>query len=362
MKLLQLAPPWFAVPPERYGGIELVVAALTDGLVAAGHEVTLLAAPGSRTRGRLWSVLDRAPSEDLGDPFVELPHVIAGYRARHAFDLIHDHTVLGAAQAALLDGPPVVHTVHGAFTTSLARLYREISDRVHLVALSLDHALRAPHDARIAGVVPNGLDLSRYPVRARGSGYLAFLGRAGADKGADLALQVAERLERPLHLGIKVNETEEHRWWEQVLRPRLERATVPTRVVLDATHDEKVALLGGADVLLFPIRWDEPFGLVMAEANAVGTPVVAFARGAVPEVVADGVTGILVPPGDVDGLCAAVAAAERLDRRACRRWVADRFGADRMVADYEDLYRRVLDGADAPLVAEGPPRAPEARP
>lgn len=339
MRVLQIAPPWFPVPPHRYGGTELVVSGLCDGLVAAGHDVTLVASGGSRTRATLRTVFDDPPSAWLGDTAVEATHALAGYRDRHHHDLIHDHTVVGAAIAAELDGPPVVHTVHGPWITQTAGLYRAIGDRLTIVAISDDHASRAPDGVEVGAVIHNGIDVTRYAWSDAPQGYLGWLGRAGPDKGADLAVTVAKRIGRPLRMGVKLNEPEEHRWWEAVMEPLLDGADAV--VTINATHGEKVALLGGAEVLLFPISWDEPFGLVMAEANACGTPVVAYARGAAPEVLADGRTAVLVAPGDLDGFCAAVEVAARLDRRVCREHVERHFSARRMVERYLRLFDEV---------------------
>ncbi len=336
MRILQLAPPWFPVPPVRYGGTELVIAALTDQLVANGHEVTLLAAGGSSSRAQLRTVYPTPPTAQLGDLIVELPHVLAGYRDRHRYEVIHDPTVTGAAVGALLDGPPVVHTVHGTWVPELCDLYRAIADRVALVAISHDHAARAPGDLPLAGGVHNGIDVTRYPFEARSRGHLAWLGRAGPDKGADLAVTIATRLGLPLRMAVKLNEPDEHRWWDEVLAPLL--GDTDTTVVRNATHAEKVDLLCGAVALLFPIRWDEPFGLAMVEATACGTPVAAFARGAAPEVVDHDRTGWLVPPGDVDAMCAAVQRTTTIDRAICRTHVLRHFTAARMARGYERVY------------------------
>lgn len=339
MRILQAAPPWFTVPPLRYGGIELVVAALTDGLVAAGHDVTLVASGGSRTNAHLHSVYDTPPSPLLGDTIAELSHALAAHRMAAGFDLVHDHTPLGAALGAAIDGPPVVHTVHGAWTKNACRLYRMISEDVHLVALSDDHASRAPADVRIAGTVHNGIDLDCYPFGATASDHLVWLGRAGPDKGADIAVDVARRTGRPLRMAIKVNEAAEHAWWREVLAPKLEGHHVD--ITMNATHHQKVSLLRDAVALLAPLRWDEPFGLVLVEASACGTPAVAFARGAASEIIVDGETGVLVEPGDVEAMVEAVDVAATLDRRACRTRVEEHFSAERMLAGYLEVYERV---------------------
>jgi glycosyltransferase involved in cell wall biosynthesis len=351
LRILQIAPPWFPVPPDRYGGAELVVAGLTDRLVDAGHDVTLLASGGSRTRARLRTVFADPPSQLLGDPVIEARHILAGYDDRSSYDVIHDHTLIGTVLGSRLSGPPVVHTLHGQWTPTNRPLYRDLGQHVSLVAISHDQAARAG-DIPVAGVVHNGIDIDQHPLGTGDGGYLAWLGRAGQDKGADVALQVAQKLGRPLRMGVKLNEPDEHAWWAQHMEPHLDDAGV--EVIHNADHASKVALLRGASVLLFPIRWDEPFGLVMAEANACGTPVVAFARGAAPEVIADGTTGILVETDDIDGMCAAVERAVTFDRSACRQWVADNFSTERMAAGYLRIYEQQASSHHRPIHA---PRA-----
>ncbi len=364
MRILQVAPPWFSVPPERYGGTELVVGSLADGLTARGHDVTLVASGGSVTSARLHSPYRVPPSASLGDPVVELPHVLAAHRWRDGVDLVHDHTTLGAALASVGSGAPVVHTLHHEWSLPMARVLRQVADRVHVVAISHDHAARAPADVPLAGVVHNGIELERFPFtpHAAVDGHLAFLGRSGADKGADVAVEVAARTGLPLRMAVKVNEADEREWWTRVMEPLLARRTARVEVIDNADHEEKVELLAGARALLCPLRWDEPFGLMMAEAGACGTPVVAWRRGASSEVVEHGRTGLLVDPGDVDGLCDAVRRVGELDRRAARDRIARLFSAERMVRDYERLYRRVVDGhrawesvvtGDVPALAAG---------
>lgn len=338
MRILQVAPPWFAVPPARYGGIELVVASLADGLVAAGHDVTLLASGGSTTTATLRSVYADPPSTDLGDAATELVHVMATDDLGD-FDVVHDHTLLGTARLAARGTRGVVHTLHGPWSERARRLHRRLGEAVALVAISHDQARRAD-DVPIAAVVHNGIDVDHYPVGLDRTDEIAFLGRANPEKGPELAIEVARRTGRPLAMAIKVNEPDERAYWDDVLVPRLRG--VDARVVLDATHAEKTALLARAHALVVPLQWDEPFGLVMAEAGACGTPVVAFARGAAPEIVCHGETGLLVAPDrGVDGLCAAVEAAGCIEPAACRHRVATHFSDQAMVEGYLDLYERV---------------------
>lgn len=357
MRILQVAPPWFAVPPTGYGGIELVVASLADGLTELGHDVELVASGGSRTRARLLSPYEHPPSADLGDALVELPHLLAAHERRAAVDVVHDHTTLGAALASVAVGPPVVHTLHGEWTPAITRIMRLIGDRVHLVAISRDQASRAPDGVRVAGVVHNGIDVDRFPFTPvpDGDGHLAFLGRSGADKGADAAVEVAARTGRPLRMAVKINEADERQWWHEVMVPLLARTTATVDLVYDADHEQKLAIIAGARALLCPLRWDEPFGLMIVEAAACGTPVVAWRRGATAELIAHGETGMLVPPDDVDGLCDAVEDLDAIDRRATRARAERLFSDRRMVHDYQRLYRRLVAADHAG------PQAPDRR-
>lgn len=356
MRILQVAPPWFTVPPQGYGGIEEIVSLLADGLVAAGHEVTLLASGGSRTRARLWSTYTQPPSARLGDTATELSHVLTGHRRRDEFDLIHDHTVCGAALGALPGGPPVVHTLHGPWTPGTTDLCRSLGNQVHLVAISHDQAARAPDDIELAGVVHNGIDVAGHTFTGRKSDHLAFVGRACPDKGPDIAIEVARRLGRRLRMAIKVNEVDEHVYFDEVLAPLIDANDVELVTVRDQA--EKIDLIGGAAAVLFPIRWPEPFGLVPLEASACGTPVVTFANGAAPEVVRDGHSGFVVPPGDVDAFCAAVERVDQLDPGDCRAAGLEGFDASVMVRGYERIYRCVL-AADRP---DSAPRHVQRRP
>lgn len=343
MRILQLAPPWFCVPPNGYGGIEQIVSCLADGLTARGHDVVLLASGGSHTAAELWSVFDTPPSEQLGSVPLLLRHVLAAYRNRGQFDIIHDHSgIIGPALGSFFDGPPVAHTLHGPWEAASADVYAELSDRIHLVAISHDQAARAPAGIRIAATVHNGIAVETVPFRvaARGNtGYLAFVGRASPEKGPDVAIKVAARLRRPLRMAVKINEPAERRYWQRHVSPLLDRADV--KVLVNGTAQQAVGLMAGADATLFPVQWDEPFGLVMVEAMACGTPVVAFGCGAAPEVIADGQTGFLAEPGDVDGMCDAVEQVGAIEPAACRRRVEQRFSAAAMTADYEQLFERL---------------------
>jgi len=368
VRILQIAPPWFTVPPTGYGGIERVVAALSDGLVDAGHDVTLLASGGSTSKAEVVSVFDVPPSSDLGSTCLELTHVVAGYKRRHEFDVIHDHSGFsGATMGALLDGPPVVHTLHGPWTPEVAAFHRQVGNGLHRVAISNDQRSRAPADVRVGHVVHNGLSLTDHPFReeADADRHLAFVGRANEEKGPEVAVLVARAAGRHLKMAVKVNEPAEQLYWDTVVAPLLVGADV--EVVRNGTKQDALDVMSGAEATLFPIAWPEPFGLVMIESMAVGTPVIAYSGGASMEVVVPGKTGYLIPTGDFDGMVAAVETAGQLDRAACRAHVQRRFSSEAMVSGYEDVFSalvRPVAGRTIDLATAGirrdVPRAPEA--
>jgi glycosyltransferase involved in cell wall biosynthesis len=340
MRVLQIAPPWFTVPPTGYGGTEQVVSLLTEGLVRRGHAVTLLAAGESETSATLRTTSDTPPTRQLGDPAIELTHVLAGYRDRDAFDLIHDHTTTGAALGSMPGGPPVVHTLHGPWTSAVSGFYAAVSPYIDLVAISHDQADRAPAGIRVAAVVHNGIDVDAHPFVATKGDHLAFLGRANVEKGPEIAIEVARRLGRRLLMGIKVNEPAEHDYFAAHIAPALRHGDV--ELVPVPTHAAKCELLGSAAAVLFPIAWAEPFGLVPVEASACGTPVVAFAKGGLWETVEHGRNGFLVQGGDLEAFCAAVERTRELSPQTCRQVACERFDAARMVAGYERVYRNLV--------------------
>ena len=337
-----LAPPWFRVPPTAYGGIEQVVGSLVDGLVERGHAVTVFASGDSVTRARLRSVYAVAPSDRLGDEAVLLRHVLACYRRAGEFDVIHDHCGAAGLSLAASCPIPVVHTVHGALDGEVGEIYsgvQAVAPGSRLVSLSLSQR-RARPDLDWVANCPNGIDFSRYPLKRRHGGYLAFLGRMGADKGCHRAIEVAREAGLPLRIAAKCREPLERRYFRESVRPRLGDGV---EYLGEVGLAEKVALLQGARALLFPIAWEEPFGLAMIEAMACGTPVIATRRGAVPEVVDDGVTGVLVD--DHHQMPAALAGVDVLDPRAIRERALERFSDVGMISRYERIYRTVLESA-----------------
>ncbi|HEU5004012.1 MAG TPA: glycosyltransferase family 4 protein [Actinomycetota bacterium] len=333
MRIAEIAPIALTVPPKDYGGIEWVVAHLAGGLSARGHDVTLFAAPGSASPARVVSTLDRPVGTGNVEAADELVHALAAYRHAADFDVIHDHTVLGVALGALQPSPvPVFHTLHGPWTPQVRRYYGALNGDVELVAIS--EAQRAENPgAHYAGVVYNGVRVASFPFREDDDGYLLFVGRVNREKGPDVAVEIARRAGLPLKMVVKRTEPGEQQYWEQQVAPRL----TGSEEVLDGVGEaEKLRLYAGALATLFPIQWPEPFGLVMVESMACGTPVVARPCGAAREVVADGQTGFL--RSEMDDLVAAVGQVRSLDPGACRARVEERFSSEAMVTGYEALF------------------------
>jgi glycosyltransferase involved in cell wall biosynthesis len=339
VRVALVAPVWFPVPPRGYGGTELVVSLLADGLAARGHDVTLFASGDSATRAELESVYAEAVSDRIGQAAPELLHVLSCLERADEFDVVNDHTVLVGSSLAGLVSTPAVNTIHYPLTREtraiLTRVAR-ISPRLRLMSLSLSQRRGAPELPWIANC-PNGVDLAAYPPKSsRGGDYLLFLGRISPSKGPQHAVAAARELGMPLVIAAKAREPDERAFFDEAIRPALRNGI---EYVGEVGHEEKVRLLRGAQATLFPIQWEEPAALVPLESMACGTPVVATRRGSVPEVVRDGVTGVVVERPEE--LPAAVEAASRIEPDACRAHVVETFSADRMVERYEAVYERI---------------------
>ncbi len=342
MRIAQLAPPWFAVPPTGYGGIELVVSLLADGLADQGHDVTLFASGGSRTRAELVTpMIDPPDPALLGNVWFDAFHAVSSYLRHGDFDVIHDHSgLVGPAIGALLEsGPPVVHTLHGPWTGPSRLYYELLHERINLVAISAAQRADNP-DLRYAGTVHNGIDLAQYRFQAEKDRFLVYIGRANPDKGPALAVEVARRAGLPLAMIVKRNEPFERAYWEEMVAPQLNDEV---EVYEDVDHATKVDLLARATAMVFPIQWPEPFGLVMVEAMACGTPVIACPAGAAVELVEDGRTGFL--RDSVDDLAETVGRAGECSPEACRERVEQHFSATAMVEGYERIFEKLTAGA-----------------
>jgi glycosyltransferase involved in cell wall biosynthesis len=342
LRIAVVAPPWFAVPPTGYGGIEWVVSLLADGLVDAGHDVTLFASGDSRTRAKLAAIFPEAPSRQIGRTFWELRHALSCFERADEFDVINDHTgMLGATLGATVT-TPVVHTVHGPLTGDPGQIYEQISrvaPNVGLISISMNQRKPKP-DLNWVANCPNALDFSVYPVMPHRGEYLLFLGRMSPDKGAHRAVAVARETGLPLKLAGKMQEPKEREYFHELVEPHLVNGI---EYMGEVTHGEKVELLQHARATLFPIEWEEPFGLVMIESMACGTPVIATRRGAVPEVIEDGRSGIIVD--DYREMAGALERVDELEPLELRRYVEEEFSPQRMVRNYVAAYETAISRA-----------------
>ena len=334
-----IAPPWVAVPPKAYGGSELMIDELARALNRSGHHVELFTTGDSTCPVRRRHVFDRAEPDQMGQVVRELRHVAAAYDRFAGFDVVHDHTTAGLYCRFRPAWLPVVSTCHGAFDVDTVELLTRAGPGVWFVAISHDQAARAPASIPVAAVVHHGINTDRYPFSEKPGDHTLFLGRMDPTKGVHVAARAARRAGLPLIIAAKMHTAAEHGYFSQFVEPLLGGDVVYVGEVDQAT---KLELLTSARALVNPIVWPEPFGLVMIEAMACGTPVVGYPNGAAAEIVDHGVTGFLVH--DEDGLVRSLSLVDSIDRSRCRTEVALRFSAQRMATDYVAVYRQAIAG------------------
>ncbi|QFU16882.1 glycosyltransferase family 4 protein [Microvirga thermotolerans] len=338
MKIAQVAPLYERVPPKLYGGTERIVSYLTEELVRQGHEVTLFASGDSITKAELVRCCDLALRLNpvVKDPLPYHIMMLEQVRQRaHEFDVIHFHIDLLHFPLIREFADRTVTTTHGRLDlVDLAPFYRMFPD-IPLVSISDDQ--RKPiADANWVGTVHHGLPKNLLPFRAAATGgYLAFLGRISPEKRPDRAIRIAAEAGMPLRIAAKIDKADQA-YWDEVIKPLID-AHPNVEFIGEINEHEKADFLGDAAALLFPVDWPEPFGLVMIEAMACGTPVIAFRCGSVPEVIETGRSGFIVET--VEDAVEAVAALRTLDRAEVRRCFLDRFTVERMTKDYLDIYR-----------------------
>lgn len=348
MKIAMVAPPWIKIPPEKYGGIEIVVSLLCEGLVKRGHSVTLYSIGDSITEARLSgfykeekrSYLDMQPSDMIN---VLCTHTLACYReiARENFDVIHDHTWKEGLLCADFIDIPVVHTLHAPFIEGNKEFYglfvKENKKNIHFVTIS-DFQQKCFPGLNYAGTVYNGILFDKYPYSEKKDDFLFFIGRFNNEKTPHLACEAARKLGLKLILAGKVHEEEERNYFDEYIKPYLGK---DIQFIGEIGHwsKEKMDMFSKGKGYLYPISWDEPFGITMVEAMACGTPVLTFERGSTPELVEHGVTGFVVKT--MDEFMEYVKRLGEIEPQKCRDIVKKKFTSETMVEGYQEIYRKI---------------------
>jgi glycosyltransferase involved in cell wall biosynthesis len=338
MKIAVLAPVWIPIPPVGYGGIERVLKLLVDELVEMGNEVTLYAAGGSNTRARQVAYFDEGPTLRMGETLYDAQHVGLAIRdiARSGYDLVSDHSGFVGPALAPLAGCPFVHTLHGPFHPEVKRFYDAFNDDVFFIAISGFQQQCHP-DLNYLGVAHNAIDLTLHRFQPSKEDYFACVGRICEAKGTHHAVRIAKETGCRLMLAGKIDAGLDKAFFEAEVRPHLDDRIVYRGEVSEA---EKVKLVAGAKAFLFPIQWEEPFGLVMAEAMACGTPVITTRWGAAPEVVEHGKTGfVLNSPAEFPS---AMQHLDAIDPKVCRDEAERKFGPPAMATKYLAHFREAL--------------------
>jgi glycosyltransferase involved in cell wall biosynthesis len=344
LRVAMIAPPWIAVPPAGYGGIEAVVSLLCEELVARGHDVLLLAAPGSRSTASVRSPLESEHPDRIGWSLYEANHVGVAYDAVNdavghgrPFDVVHDHSGFTAVAMAPRSPAPVVHTLHSPFNEDTTPFYARHGHKVTLVAISRYQQEHAPPGVRITEMVPNPIRVEDWPFCDHKDRYLLWVGRFDPVKGAHRAITVARRAGLPLVLAGPVQPGQEP-YFHREVEPHIDGEMV--RYVGEVGGAVRKQLFARAKAFLMPIRWAEPFGLVMIEALVCGTPVLAFPEGAVGEIVIDGENGFQV--ADEQQMLQAIGRLDEIDPLRCREGVASRYDAPTIAERYEAVYHRAI--------------------
>lgn len=346
MKIAQIAPPWLKVPPRCYGGIETVIYDLTEELVAKGHDVTLFAPGGSRTSAKLIAPLPeplgniKAAKDNVINPLIYFERVFS--RAGE-FDLVHNHDEYYSMFFASLVKTSVVQTLHNSYerkylTSEQMTIFKEFKSQ-NYVTISKSQKKFTPK-INISGTVYNGINLDHFKYKDKPGDYLFWIGRTNRKKGGKEAISIAKRLGVKLIMAGSID-VDELWYYEKEIKPYVDGKQIV--FIPEVDYDEKVALFQNALCTISPIHWEEPFGLIMVESMACGTPVVAFDRGAAKEVILDGFSGLVVSPKkSTAGMVSAVKNISQIRRENCRKWVEDNFSSKKMANDYEDIYRKIL--------------------
>jgi glycosyltransferase involved in cell wall biosynthesis len=343
MRIAQIAPLWNKIPPQTYGGIERIVHILCDGLVARGHEVTLFATGDSQTRAKLQSRVPRGLTDMMirGEAWESMVYINASLSdallQSGSFDIMHNHSNYSEFPLTQLSKSPVLNTLHSAISLDATWLAKTF-DALHISAISHAQITELPLERRKKiDVVPNGVDFNAYDFSTKQGEYLAFLGRMSPNKNPLGAIELARQVKLPIVLAGKAEDRAEEIYFEEKIKPLIDGKQVSW--IGAVNQKQKNDFLKNASALIFPVQWDEPFGLVMIEAMACGTPVVACKRGAVSEVIDEGKTGFFAE--EMKDLAALIPKALKLDRNIVREHAKAQFNHEKMIDEYLKVYQKL---------------------
>ena len=352
LRIAQIAPLWLTIPPQKYGGIERIVAMLCDGLVDKGHEVTLFASPGSKTKAKLISVFDKPLLDahiDWSNPIWNLRNLSLATEMANkgAFDILHTHLDVWSLFFHNLTSTPVLQTMHNPLYRDNAdakkddrlKLFTEEARRINMVFISqsaYNQAMVEFSPDRVQ-VIYNGSNLSHFQFHPTGGDHFIWIARMNKHKGVENAIAAAEKLDAKLLLAGRIDPTQKE-YFDTYIKPHLNEKI---QYVGELAEDQLSDFYGPAKALLYPIEWEEPFGLVVTESMACGTPVIAYRRGSMPELIEDGKTGFVVD-SKIDLMVEAMRKIDQIDRKLVRQRVEEKFSKEKMVENYEKAYYKLL--------------------
>ncbi len=350
LKIAQVAPLWFSVPPKKYGGIERIISFLTEGLVKKGHKVTLFASGDSKTKAKLFSLAKKGIiplGGEWEDYWWNLWNHSVAFEKWKEFDIIHCHWGIMGSYFQRLTKVAVLHTMHNIPSKNHLRwkVFEYYKDDLNLVFISKSEKRNAMIKPKNSWVIYNGIDISEFKFNPKPKGHFIWIARVSKAKGIENAIKIAKKAKIKLLLAGQI-QAHQKLYFEKVIKPKLDSNI---RYIGELSRDKLSKFYGQAKALLYPIEWEEPFGLVMAESMACGTPVIAFDRGSVREVVKDGKTGFIVKPFDkngkpnIQGFVKALKNIDKIKREDCRKWVEENFSVEKMVDKYEELYYKILN-------------------